>query len=74
MTSAVFERTYGHGLFDPTSVPAQRLPEAELRRTGNVGYLEPGKAFPLTVAWREAPGGPTAARIAYPGGSLALRG
>ena len=71
-TSAVFTQTFGHGLFDPTRLPEARLPERELMRIGDVGRLEPGDALPLTVSWREQPGGPEGVRIRYPGGSLAV--
>lgn len=71
-TSAVFTQTFGHGLFDPTRMPEARLPERELMRIGDVGRFEPGDVLPLTVSWREEPGAPAGARIAYPGGSLAM--
>jgi hypothetical protein len=73
-TAAVFTQTFGHGLFDPTRLPEARLPERELMRIGDVGRFEPGDALPLTVSWREKPGGPAGARIAYPGGSLPIGG
>lgn len=71
-TTVVFSKTFGHGLFDPTRVPEARLPERELMRIGDVGLLEPGKELPVTIAWRERPGGPHGARVAYPGGSLEI--
>jgi hypothetical protein len=71
-TAAVFTQTFGHGLFDPTRMPYARLPERELMRIGDVGRFEPGGELPVTVSWREAPGGPEGVRIAYPGGTLSI--
>lgn len=71
-TAAVFSQTFGRGLFNPTRLPQDRLPERELMRIGDVGFIEPGKELPLTVSWREEPGGPRGSRVQYPGGSLAI--
>ncbi|UGS34052.1 hypothetical protein [Capillimicrobium parvum] len=70
--SAVFTQTFGHGLFDPTRLPEARLPERELMRIGDVGRFQPGDELPVTVSWRDEHGSAPAARIAYPGGSLAI--
>jgi hypothetical protein len=70
--SAVFTQTFGHGLFDPTRLPEARLPERELMRIGDVGRFQPGDELPVTVSWRVEPGAARAARIVYPGGSLAI--
>jgi hypothetical protein len=71
-TSAVFTQTFGHGLFDPTRLPEARLPERELMRIGDVGRFTPGDELPVTISWRQAPGAEPAARIEYPGGTLAV--
>jgi hypothetical protein len=71
-TAAVFTKTFGHGLFDPTRTPYARLPERELMRIGDVARFDPGDELPVTISWREQPGGRAGARIAYPGGTLSI--
>ena len=53
--SAVFLDSFVHGLYPPTREP-RRLPESELRRTGRLAVVEPGKSVPLTVSWRQGRG------------------
>jgi hypothetical protein len=72
--NATFVRGYLHPLYPPTRPPAGGLPESELERTGRRLRLEPGKAAPLSIAWRVAPGDKAPVRIDYGSGSLPIPG
>jgi hypothetical protein len=69
--SAVFLDTFLHGLYPPTREPRD-VSESELRRTGRLARIEPGKSVPLTVSWRLREGADRPVRIEYGGGSLPL--
>jgi hypothetical protein len=68
--SVTFLRSVVHGLYPPAGAP--RLPDAELRRTGRIAVIAPGKSVPLTVSWQQPPDAPGPARVDYPSGSLAV--
>jgi len=67
--SAVFLRTFVHGLYPPGREP-RRLPESELRRTGRKAVIASRGTAPLTVSWRQRPGARPPVRIEYGAGSL----
>ena len=69
--SVVFLRTYVHGLYPPSRRP-KRLPESELRRTGQKAVIQPGKTAPLTVSWHQRAGGDPAARLDFGTGALGI--
>ena len=66
--SSYVRSNYPHNsgaLADPS-----HYPEAEQQRVGFLVRMKPGASAPLTVSWRAAPAGRTAARIDYGKGYL----
>lgn len=68
--TATFAESFLHGLHPPTREPP-RLPESELRRTGRLAVIEPGRTARLTVSWR-IEGGRRPVRVDYGQGSLPI--
>ena len=69
-SSATFVPTFIHGLYPPTREP--QLSDRELRRTGRIAQIEPGKTSTLTVSWREPPSARPPVRLDYGGGQLPI--
>ena len=69
----VFLEAFTHGLL-PSNGNDDELPKAEVARLGRLAALAPGATAPLTIAWRDEPGGSgPPVRIDYGSGSLPLR-
>lgn len=56
---------------EPRNRGPVELPDRERRRLGQIARIEPGKAAPISLAWR-IEGGREPVRVEYRGGSLAL--
>jgi hypothetical protein len=69
-SAAVFAPTFIRGVFPENR--GSEIPESEQLRIGLRARIEPGKAVPITVSWRERGG--HAARVDYGGGSLPIGG
>jgi hypothetical protein len=67
--TAAFLAAYMHGLYPTDRTPGD-LSDFERERTGLLVKLDPGERVPVTLAWRVRDGAP--ARVAYPGGALAV--
>jgi hypothetical protein len=67
--TAVFLDSFMHGLYPPTRKPAQ-LTDGELRRTGRLAVIAPGRSVPLTVAWRRDREAGPPLRLRYGAGYL----
>jgi hypothetical protein len=65
-SAAVFAPTFIRGVFPENR--GSDIPESEQLRIGLRARIEPGKAVPITVSWRERGG--RAARVDYGAGSL----
>ena len=65
-SAAVFAPTFIRGVFPENR--GSEIPESEQLRIGLRACIEPGKAVPITVSWRERGG--RAARVDYADGSL----
>jgi hypothetical protein len=70
--SVTFTQAFIHGLFPPTRTPEGGEPEAELRRTGRLARIDPGKSVPVTISWRVPPSGEKPVRVDYGAGSLPI--
>lgn len=68
--TAVFSQGFSHGLY-PWSMNV-RGSKFERRRLGQIATIKPGRAVPLTLSWRVAPGGSEPVRVRFDGGTLAL--
>lgn len=69
-SAAVFAPTFIRGVFPENR--GSDIPESEQLRIGLRARIEPGKAVPITVSWRERGG--RAARVDYGAGSLPIGG
>jgi hypothetical protein len=69
-SAAVFAPTFIRGVFPENR--GSDIPESEQLRIGLRARIEPGKAVPITVSWRERGG--RAARVDYGTGSLPIGG
>ena len=69
-SSAVFAPTFIRGVFPENR--GSEMPESEQLRIGLRARIEPGKAVPITVSWRERD--ERAARVDYGTGSLPVGG
>jgi hypothetical protein len=69
-SAVVFAPTFIRGVFPENR--GSEMPESEQLRIGLRARIEPGKAVPITVSWRERGG--HAARVDYGGGSLPIGG
>ena len=67
-SAAVFAPTFIRGVFPENR--GSDIPESEQLRIGLRARIEPGKAVPITVSWRERGG--RAARVDYGTGSLPI--
>jgi hypothetical protein len=67
--TAVFLDSFVHGLYPPTRQP-RKVSESELRRTGRLASIAPGKSVPLTMAWRRGRGAEPPLRLDYGRGFL----
>jgi hypothetical protein len=50
--TAIFSKTFAHGLYGSTDPRAKAPGEYELQRIGRLVRLNPGQTAPLTVSWR----------------------
>lgn len=69
-SAAVFAPTFIRGVFPENR--GSEIPESEQLRIGLRARIEPGKAVPITVSWRERGG--HAARVDYGAGALPIGG
>ena len=69
-SAAVFAPTFIRGVFPENR--GSEIPESEQLRIGLRARIEPGKAVPITVSWRER--GARAARVDYGAGALPIGG
>jgi len=69
-SAVVFAPTFIRGVFPENR--GSEIPESEQLRIGLRARIEPGKAVPITVSWRERGG--HAARVDYAAGALPIGG
>jgi hypothetical protein len=50
--TAIFSKSFAHGLYGSTDPRAKAPGEFELTRIGRLVNLKPGQSAPLTVSWR----------------------
>ena len=70
--NAAFVESFAHGMYPPTRLPGGKEPISEQLRLGQIARVLPGKSVPLTISWRQKPGGDQPVRIEWKGGSIPI--